>query len=828
MYKPLSESLQKLRRAQRALVRRKRRSKVRVSFDHSNSSRNSGIKAAAAKRSSRQLKQADTQRTPRAVPNTWPEAEAEIRNSVRKEKDQGPYPPFHRQDPSSREDGCCPGSPSERRPEPAKAGLEGYGRPSLPQPKNRPYWGTLPSSPVRSPPKPTAQLAPQRVASEYVQTGNVEGRLKTSQANRQRQPSVERRPLPAIPASPRYSVFPKPPPRRRPPIGEKERALDDVVHSESARRSLSQQRRLSLLVPSENPSATTRPSPVFPYPTPGTTANITTRTPSQQKKLANFTRELEEFAVSTGAVGKLPVTTPTPTPTETHISVHTVQELLPYRHEFQAAGLAVTSVDQKGPEKTEKSTRSRGGRSHDDRLRLDGASQSAQGSSSTESKESSNETVIHFRGHDNPLPSALIDEVPQKGKNGENQSGKTNPPLEPPPTSDESGERGVAERRGIKPRPSAIFLTNKPLPAKPNSTRPTQDARESRRYSKVSNGQTERELPAVPIERTQASIGSCTLEALQPMQGVHDKPEKSLPALPVLRLASQIRQGATLPIMTSWVPVTRELPTTIVEEREPSPDKFETPSRGTCIGRHKDEVVIEIQNKRSSTTQTTAALARSSTSCTPELPETWKHAIGTPSSFERALDDVVRKLEDMGEPKAAVESAKTRNGSRRTSSKPPSPSQRLQHAAALRRQRIAEAAMQNGEFVKSPATPPGPACLVEKPLARTESTSHERAKFLSVIETAPAHEDQDISDRDVLKGLKIICAASADAELDAWIRSKTGLRLRRFLADLKTFESLSQDGIAAVDDQRTRRRRAERRRLQAERDTRRRSIRRQS
>ncbi|KAK0731163.1 hypothetical protein B0H67DRAFT_639586 [Lasiosphaeris hirsuta] len=221
-------------------------------------------------------------------------------------------------------------------------------------------------------------------------------------------------------------------------------------------------------------------------------------------------------------------------------------------------------------------------------------------------------------------------------------------------------------------------------------------------------------------------------------------------------------------------------------------------------------------------------MAGSSTSCKPELPETWKHALGTPSSFERALDDVVRKLEDMGEPKVIVDSARTLNGSGRTLSKPPSPSQRLQRAAALRRQRIAEAAMQNADFVESPDTPTGSTCPIEKPLARTESTGHERAKFSNIIETAPAHEDQDISDRDVLKGLKIICAASADAELDAWIRSKTGLRLRRFLADLKTFESLSQDGIAAVDDQRARRRRAERRRLQTDRDARRRSIRRPS
>jgi hypothetical protein len=58
-----------------------------------------------------------------------------------------------------------------------------------------------------------------------------------------------------------------------------------------------------------------------------------------------------------------------------------------------------------------------------------------------------------------------------------------------------------------------------------------------------------------------------------------------------------------------------------------------------------------------------------------------------------------------------------------------------------------------------------------------------------------AEEDKDISDHDILKGLKIMCAASADVEFDALVRNKTGLRLRRFLADLQSFEQLSELGL---------------------------------
>jgi hypothetical protein len=65
------------------------------------------------------------------------------------------------------------------------------------------------------------------------------------------------------------------------------------------------------------------------------------------------------------------------------------------------------------------------------------------------------------------------------------------------------------------------------------------------------------------------------------------------------------------------------------------------------------------------------------------------------------------------------------------------------------------------------------------------------------VEKLPPEDDRDISDRDVLRGLRIICSASVDAEFDALVRSKTGLRLRRFLADLQSFEELSRVGMAS-------------------------------
>ncbi|KAL7914796.1 hypothetical protein GGI35DRAFT_474510 [Trichoderma velutinum] len=51
-------------------------------------------------------------------------------------------------------------------------------------------------------------------------------------------------------------------------------------------------------------------------------------------------------------------------------------------------------------------------------------------------------------------------------------------------------------------------------------------------------------------------------------------------------------------------------------------------------------------------------------------------------------------------------------------------------------------------------------------------------------------DDSDAVDRDVLRGLHIVASAACDEEVDAFVRNRTGLRLRRFLADLKVLETL--------------------------------------
>lgn len=121
------------------------------------------------------------------------------------------------------------------------------------------------------------------------------------------------------------------------------------------------------------------------------------RTSSQIRALRYFKKELERYADMTSAAGKVANFTPTISPAA--FSLHTVEELLPYREQFLAAGLAVTSADQ-GPAK------GKGARPKPAQAQLDG-----EGRTRYSSPSSTSTTMIHFRERDS-LDMALIDELP--------------------------------------------------------------------------------------------------------------------------------------------------------------------------------------------------------------------------------------------------------------------------------------------------------------------------------------------------------------------------------------------------------------------------------
>ncbi|KAJ6445663.1 DNA oxidative demethylase ALKBH2 [Purpureocillium lavendulum] len=74
-------------------------------------------------------------------------------------------------------------------------------------------------------------------------------------------------------------------------------------------------------------------------------------------------------------------------------------------------------------------------------------------------------------------------------------------------------------------------------------------------------------------------------------------------------------------------------------------------------------------------------------------------------------------------------------------------------------------------------------------------------------------DDGDIEDRDVLRGLHVAASAACDEEVDAFVRNRTGLRIRRFLADLMALEAFGDPRPGEDSRQRARRRRADMRKL---------------
>ncbi|RDA88011.1 hypothetical protein CP532_3412 [Ophiocordyceps camponoti-leonardi (nom. inval.)] len=77
------------------------------------------------------------------------------------------------------------------------------------------------------------------------------------------------------------------------------------------------------------------------------------------------------------------------------------------------------------------------------------------------------------------------------------------------------------------------------------------------------------------------------------------------------------------------------------------------------------------------------------------------------------------------------------------------------------------------------------------------------------ISSEAAENDEAITDRDVLRGLHVAASAACDQEVDAFVRDRTGLRIRRFLADLMTLESFGRPLPGEGSEERALRRRAE-------------------
>ncbi|KAG7120278.1 hypothetical protein HYQ44_004774 [Verticillium longisporum] len=207
----------------------------------------------------------------------------------------------------------------------------------------------------------------------------------------------------------------------------------------------------------------------------------------------------------------------------------------------------------------------------------------------------------------------------------------------------------------------------------------------------------------------------------------------------------------------------------------------------------------------------------------PEIPPMWAHGVDNASSLETALLDALETLQKEGDAVAATLDPVQKDALGGEGKE----NEILSHADP-------EISNPQGKLSPEATSPEG---TETKPELRAEAISAAGADVLSDTKSHSAagvsrHEATDtpaestssaqpslqggFDDRDVLRGLRIATSAACDDDVDAWIREKTGVWIRRFLADLRAFEVLGDEPEPEQPEQRARRRRAELRKRKAQ------------
>ncbi|KAI1775591.1 hypothetical protein F4818DRAFT_457812 [Hypoxylon cercidicola] len=581
---------------------------------------------------------------------------------------------------------------------------------------------------------------------------------------------------------------------------EKRFGVADPIVWDAINRSLGQQQRLSSLTIPEATATQVIPD-----------LDIPSRTSSQHNALNRFTRQLEKYAKVAGAARNVPVMTPTET--ESKVSYHTIQPLLPFRKEFRATGLAVTSAEQSRKFPTN-----------------DQACVNHPSENSKEWVELNDE----FDGQEDPTSSgSFIEFTPDGG------------PIEPlsPPKSKSKQKSTHKVKRGVLP-----WLKREPMVRETRGNefeaqeqwQPIKDGRAQSQIRPIGSRNprghrktyahqdpsTQVIYPSMPTTRPQKFSSAPNIPTLQ-------KPSNNGPAPPEAKQSDRERHSEPINSHTGPELGTRQPtvytglrkrdiaaarlphPETIEEEQETSPNQ----THHTIFGespRPQSRVVPVPATENKQPPQI------------PSLPYPARYASGRPSSLERALDEVSQQLDMMEQaadktvvysrPATLVE--KTNQKEQQKS--PLHSNQRASKTVISRRPHMTEKFIYvdrkmppvspceqkprpkpvhpSSEFSSRPPPQPtraAPTPAQSKPLPGLpeEKTSPKTTRTADVLNDAEVffdYEDADINDKDVIRGLQVAIHAAADNRYDALIRDKTGLRIRRFLADLRAVGEVPQ------------------------------------
>lgn len=473
------------------------------------------------------------------------------------------------------------------------------------------------------------------------------------------------------------------------------------------------------------------------------------RTSSQNAAIDGFAKELQRYAEHTGAIGKLPVFTPTPV--RSGVTLRTVSELVPFRPEFKAAGLAVTSKDQaRRSSRPTKADLARAARRQPIRVKnrrlcpsqFDGKDSSV--GNTTEISFVTSKDVDDWRY-------ALIDEISPRRKKQHAAVKKHSLsrciPCYPNDDQTTDGE-GPRTTRGLYQKSSGVVATQAQSSlAEAATTVPKTPAKSGRRR--------ESDAPISPHNTSSLSIQQTV------------KAESKGP-------------GATEGKLHR-------------ETAHPRPAFFAGPKRQTAIVDRPQQLVTAPM--QSATVET----------CYDTVPpddgrEEVKECLPHSSPPEIPLKSYLRSIAQHARPEAGDQSSQDPDQD------PPC------HDLARDPQNI-PASMPNlheleKDVVQKPSTKSTkPAAQHSLSICSRGLSSPPRARpniprrvssMQGSLRHAALRSGGDISDRDVLRGLHIAASAACDEQIDAFIRHKTGLQIRRFLADLMMLENLG-DGRPGED-----------------------------
>ncbi|KAI0184564.1 hypothetical protein EV127DRAFT_228720 [Xylaria flabelliformis] len=641
---------------------------------------------------------------------------------------------------------------------------------------------------------------------------------------------------------------------RKTPRREKRFGVADPLAWDIINRSLTQQHRLSSLVGTDNPIAL----PVKESSKRG--VNVLSRTSSQRRALNKFARELEKYADVAGAAGKAPVITPTIS--DSKASIHTVKPLVPYKDEFLAAGLAVTSAEQ---------SRSLTNKAHAqaslqrDRLhehpnepihaskKLDTPGNGTSSSTSFSPSCTSSGSYVEFSPPS--MLHAIESLVPRKANTKLKHRQHARKHLLSWFLKKPSGKSGSGVGR---PLPVGIQHV-KGGQIKPNDL---SSQHEHRRLQHRSHRPTMQSIPEIQLwpkkpvpppklvtPKKEPCVALATDYCEQSDRGPHPSQEGEhhgsiIDAKRSLGAASlRGKRDITRGVLPKPYP---EFIGTIEEETNRNTHSVGTSNQDRYPPRTNHKMMPSVKQGTRQRPDVKSSMTQESS--VPSLPFAARLAASTSSSLQRALDDACRKLDDedlladnvskhgnnkQDLPPIPRQDSHQNVSCRALPRKPRSTDKFIYVKRTMPKVEVGQTASKplppepllpvpvtpekaSGSRPRQPSRKAPPISPVPRPLTgKRKNAVAELAKAEEMLKDLDVflndYDDANIEDRDVIKGLQVAIHAAADDLYDGYIRHKTGLRIRRFLADLKSFEDISDLGST---DQRAREKRAKSRKLE--------------